>query len=285
MSMGTPGEDLEGVFQGLDFLTKHNKGIETPVGKKVAVIGGGDVAIDSARMAFRMGAEVTVVYRRSRDEMPAIESEIQEAEAEGIAFEFLALPERIEGGARVEKMLCRRMTLGEYSLDGRRRPEASDETFELDVDTVIVAIGQQVASETIAEQCGMTTLRSGRIQVDPFTHETDAPMFFAGGDAVTGPSIVLEAVGAGERAAVAINERLAADLAPEDRPGPFWREEIVNDVSFDPEAEPVESPRLKQKTLALAERRSFDEVELKIPQQAAVHECLRCLRCDYRVED
>ncbi|UCC30888.1 MAG: NADH-quinone oxidoreductase subunit NuoF [Phycisphaerales bacterium] len=285
-SLGIPGEDLQGVMQGLGFLLDRNKGVDVPVGKKVAVIGGGDVAIDSARIAFRMGADVTVVYRRTRDEMPAIESEIQEAQAEGIRFKFLALPDRIEGnGQGVEKLICLRMKLGEFALDGRRRPESTDEFFELPVDTVIVAVGQKVAGEVLAEQAGISLGRSGRIDVDPFTCETEKGMFFAGGDAVTGPSIVLSAVGAGEQAAVAINEKLSQGLAPEDRPEPFWRRCILNDTPFDPEAEPVDSPRMKQETLPLEVRRSFEEVELAVGKDAACQESYRCLRCDYRVEE
>jgi NADH-quinone oxidoreductase subunit F len=286
MGMGIPGEKLKGVMQGLDFLVGRNKGLDIPIGKKVAVIGGGDVAIDSARTAFRMGADVIVVYRRTREEMPAIESEIKEAEAEGIRFEFLALPERIEGkGKNVERLTCRRMKLGEFSLDGRRRPVSTKETFQLEVDTVIAAIGQQVVAETIAEQIGLTLKRSGRIDIDPFTNETDVAMFFSGGDAVTGPSIVLEAVGAGERAAVAINGKLSQDLAPQDRPQPFWRRTLTNDTEFDPEAEPVDTPALKQKTLPVKARSNFEEVELEITKNSAFQESLRCLRCDYRVQE
>jgi len=286
MSMGVPGEELKGVLQGLDLLIGRNKGQDVPIGKKVAVIGGGDVAIDSARTAFRMGAEVTVVYRRTREEMPAIESEINEALTEGIRFEFLALPDRIEGkNGQVEKLVCHRMELGEFSLDGRRRPQPTDEVFELDVDTVIAAIGQRVAAGAVAEQAGLELKRSGRIEIDPFTRETDADMFFAGGDAVTGPSIVLEAIGAGEKAAVAINEKFSQDLPPQERPKPFWRRTLVNDTQFDPEAEPVEAPILKQKTLPLEARRSFKEVELEISRDAAFQESLRCLRCDYRSQE
>jgi pyruvate/2-oxoglutarate dehydrogenase complex dihydrolipoamide dehydrogenase (E3) component len=233
-----------------------------------------------------MGADVVIVYRRTREEMPGIESEIEEARAEGIRFEFLALPERIEGsGKHVERLICRRMRLGEFSLDGRRRPESTEEIFQLDVDTVIAAIGQQVVAETVAEQVGLTLKRSGRIGIDPFTHETEVEMFFSGGDAVTGPSIVLEAVGAGERAAVKINEKLSRNLALQDRPEPFWRRTLANDTKFDPEAEPVETPQMKQKTLPLDARRNFEEVELEITKNEAYQECLRCLRCDYRVQE
>ena len=286
MNMGIPGEKLRGVMQGLDFLVGRNKDGEMPIGRKVTVIGGGDVGIDSARTAFRMGANVTVVYRRTREEMPAIESEIEEAQTEGIRFEFLALPERIEGqGKCVDRLICRRMKLGEFSLDGRRRPESTEEIFQLEVDTVIAAIGQRVAAKTVAEQVGLTLKSSGRIEIDPFTHETAVAMCFSGGDAVTGPSTVLEAVGAGERAAVAINEKLSQNLSPQDRPKPFWRRTISNDTEFDPEAEPVDTPPMKQKTLPIEKRRSFNEVELEVDKNVAYQESLRCLRCDYRMQD
>jgi len=286
ISLGIQGEDFKGVMQGLDLLIEHNKDLDVPIGKKVIVVGGGDVAIDSARTALRLGAEVTIVYRRTRKEMPAIETEIREAEAEGVQFEFLAIPEAIEGNSSgVQKLSCRRMKLGEFALDGRRRPEPTDESFELEVDTVVAAIGQQVIAETVAEQAGIELKRSGRIGVDQFTNETQTPMFFAGGDAVTGPSIVLEAVGAGERAAVAINEKLSQDMEPQQRPEPFWRRTIQNDTTFDPEAEPVDTPRLKQKTLPLKARRGFEEVELAINKDAACKESKRCMRCDYRGEN
>jgi len=176
------------------------------------------------------------------------------------------------------------MKLGEFALDGRRRPQATDESFALDVDTVIAAIGQQVAAEDVTAQAKLE-LKRGRIKVDTFTYQTPNPMFFAGGDAVTGPSIVLEAVGAGEQAAVAINEKLSQALAPSERPEPFWRRTLMNDTRFDPEAEPVETQRLTQETLALDERCSLAEVELAISKASACRESLRCLRCDYRGQD
>jgi len=287
MKMGLPGEELPSVMQGLDFLTGRNQGSEANVGKKVAVIGGGDTAIDSARVAFRLGAEVTVVYRRTREEMPAIESEIREAEAEGIRFEFLALPERVQGqNGTIDKLVCRRMKLGDFATEGRRKPEPTDELFEISVDTVIAAIGQIVDTENLAPQIGGIVLRrTGSIAVNSFTYETGAELVYAGGDAVTGPSIVVEAIGAGERAAVAINEKLSRDMAPENRPYPFWRRTIPNDTFFDPGAEPVETPRLRQETLRLDDRRNFNEVEMEIDKDAARCEALRCLRCDYRKSD
>jgi len=232
---------------------------------------------------LRMGAEVTVVYRRTRKEMPAIETEIQEAQAEGVRFEFLTLPERIEGQDKAEALICRRMELSDFALDGRRRPIPTDEVYTLEVDTVIMAIGQQVLADTIAQQTGIPLDRSGRIKIDPFTHETETAMFFAGGDAVTGPSIVLEAVGAGEQAAVAINQSLSGDWPRAERPAPFWRRVIRNDVPFDPEAEPVERARMIQPTLPVEARHNLEEVELAIDKTVAIQEAQRCLRCDYRI--
>jgi NADH-quinone oxidoreductase subunit F len=284
--LGVPGEDLKGVTQGLDFLVGRSKGKKLKLGKRVAVIGGGDVAIDSARLAFREGAEVTVVYRRTRSEMPAIETEIEEAEAEGVKFVFLAAPERIEGdGGRVRTLVCRRMKLGPYQLDGRRRPVPVDGEHLIEVDTVIAAIGQRAVTRRIAEQAGITVSSSGRIQTDPFSNETSIPLIYAGGDVVTGPSIVLSAIRAGERAAVAINRELSKDLPEEERSVPFWRRTIPNDTEFDPEAEPVDTPRMIQETLPLDARANFDEVEQAVGREAAVKECVRCLRCDYRLDE
>jgi NADH-quinone oxidoreductase subunit F len=284
-SASVPGEDLEGVMQGLDFLIGFRKGEKFDLGEKVAVIGGGDVAIDSARMAFRMGAHVTVVYRRTRNEMPAIESEIRDAEEEGITFEFLASPERMEGNGRVNKLVCRRMELGPYALDGRRSTKAGKDVFEIEADTVIQAIGQKVDADAIAEQAGLELPRAGRIPADPFTGETPVPKLFSGGDAVTGPSIVLEAVGAGERAAVAISGELMRDVPPAERPVPFWRRTLSNDTAFDPEAPPSEARRLVQPMLAPEARRSFEEVELGLTREAVCAECGRCLRCDFSVAE
>jgi NADPH-dependent glutamate synthase beta subunit-like oxidoreductase len=267
--LGVPGEDLKGVTQGLDFLVGRNRGESPPLGKRVAVIGGGDVAIDSARLAHRAGADVTVVYRRTRNEMPAIETEVEEAEAEGIKFVFLAAPERIEGdGECVQRLVCRRMELSSYHLDGRRRPVPTEEEYRIEVDTVIAAIGQRSVTQTIVEQTGITITGSGRIVTDPFSNETTVPLIYAGGDVVTGPSIVLAAIGAGERAAVAINQELSKELPEKERSVPFWRRTISNDTYFNPEAEPVDTARMIQDTLPLEKRANLDEVELAVGKGA-----------------
>ncbi|UCC29164.1 MAG: FAD-dependent oxidoreductase, partial [Phycisphaerales bacterium] len=152
----------------------------------------------------------------------------------------------------------------------------------IEADTVIAAIGQRPVTAKIAEQSGVKVDRSGRIEVDAFTNETSVPVVYAGGDVVTGPSIVLAAVGAGERAAVSINEALSQDLAEEDRSTPFWRDVIPNDVPFDAAAAAESVPRMKHETLPLEKRTGFQEVELAVSKSVALKECARCLRCDYR---
>jgi len=283
IQLGIPGEDLKGVTQGLDFLLARNRGQDFPLGKKVVVIGGGDVAVDSCRMALRMGAEVTLVYRRTRDEMPAIETEIEEAEAEGVRLVFLAAPERIEGNGSVSRLVCQRMKLSGFELDGRRRPEATGEEISFAADSIIAAIGQRPVLGDVGRQMGITVTRAGRIQVDPFTNATSVPVIYAGGDVVTGPSIVLAAIAAGERAACAINEELSKDLAPAERSLPFWRETTKNEVLFDPEAEPVTAARMTQRTLPPSVRMNLNEVEQPVDRDQALLECARCLRCDHRL--
>ena len=283
IQLGIPGEDLKGVTQGLDFLLARNRRRDFPLGKKVVVIGGGDVAVDSCRMALRMGAEVTLVYRRTRDEMPAIETEIEEAEAEGVRLVFLAAPERIEGNGSVSRLVCQRMKLSGFELDGRRRPEATGEEISFAADSIIAAIGQRPVLGDVGRQTGITVTRAGRIQVDPFTNATSVPVIYAGGDVVTGPSIVLAAIAAGERAACAINEELSKDLAPAERSLPFWRETMKNEALFDPEAEPVTAARMTQRTLPPSVRMNLNEVEQPVDRDQALLECARCLRCDYRL--
>jgi len=280
--LGIPGEDLKGVTQGLDFLLARNRGQDFPLGKKVVVIGGGDVAIDSCRMAFRMGADVTLVYRRTREEMPAIKTEIEEAEAEGVKLVFLAAPERIEGNGSASRLVCQRMKLSGFELDGRRRPEPTGEEMSFEADSIIAAIGQRPVLGDIGKQTRITITRAGRIQVDPFTNATSAAVVYAGGDVVTGPSIALAAIAAGERAACAINEELSKDLAPAQRSVPFWQDAMNNATSFDPEAEPVTAVRMKQRSLPLSARVNLNEVEQPVDRDQALMECARCLRCDYR---
>ena len=219
--MGIPGENLLNIYSANEFLTRINLmkaylfpeyGTPIRVGKRVAVIGGGNVAMDSARTALRLGAEqVTVIYRRSRTELPARQEEVAHAEQEGVEFLFLACPIAYTGDdqARVTSMTCIRYELGEPDASGRRRPVAiPGSDFNLPVDTVIVAIGQGPNPLVTRATPGLKTTSKGTIEADSNTGATSRPGIFAGGDIVTGAATVISAMGAGKNTARAIHEYL-----------------------------------------------------------------------------
>jgi NADH-quinone oxidoreductase subunit F len=246
----------------------------------VAVVGGGNVAVDVARTALRLGAEqVTVLYRRTREEMPAYKGEVEEAIREGVRFEFLASPTevRVEDG-KVTGVRCARMELGDFDRSGRRRPKARvwDE-FEVAADQIVGAIGQALDEEAVVNGSGLKLGRNRYLEADPVTGQTSVEWVFAGGDAVTGPTSVIEAISAGEKAAVGIDRRLTgAEHA-------FWRTEREVGTAFDPDADPATYPRSEPHLIPVNKRElNFREVEMPLPTLAALHEAKRCLRCDYR---
>jgi len=216
--MGISGENLNGIYSANEYLTRTNlmkaylfPQYDTPIvrGKRVAVIGGGNVAMDSARTALRLGAEHSiVVYRRSRTEMPAREEEIVHAEEEGVEFEFLTLPVKYHASnGWVKQMECIRMQLGEPDASGRRRPVPIEgSNFRLEVDTVVVAIGQSPNPLVPSTTPGLEVGRHGNIVVDSETGKTSKKGVFAGGDIATGAATVILAMGAGRIAARAIDE-------------------------------------------------------------------------------
>ncbi|VBB06272.1 pyridine nucleotide disulphide reductase class-i signature [Lucifera butyrica] len=219
--MGLPGENLNGVYAANEFLTRCNlmKAYRFPecatpikVGRKVAVVGGGNVAMDAARTALRLGAEkVYIVYRRSEEEMPARKEELHHAKEEGIEFRLLTNPVAVLGNDEgwVKGLRCVRMELGEADASGRRRPvEVPDSEFELDVDVVVIAIGQGPNPLVQSTTKGLETNRKGNIIADAETGATSKPGVFAGGDIVTGAATVILAMGAGKKAAVAIDRYL-----------------------------------------------------------------------------
>ena len=214
--MGIPGENLNGVFSANEFLTRNNlmkafrEDYDTPikVGEKVAVIGGGNVAMDAARTALRLGAEVWIVYRRTEEELPARVEEVHHAKDEGIKFELLTSPVEIIGNEDgwVKGIRCQRMELGEPDASGRRRPmpiEGSE--FEFDVDTVIMALGTSPNPLIPATTQGLEINNKGCIVTDE-NGQTSREGVFAGGDAVTGAATVILAMGAGKQAAVGIDK-------------------------------------------------------------------------------
>jgi len=271
--LGIEGEDLEGVVEALDFLRARGLGEEPSCGKSVAVIGGGNAAVDAARSARRLGAEeVTILYRRTREEMPAYAEEIEAALEEGIELVELAAPTRVLGNGRVTGIEMIRMRLGDADADGRRRPLPMEGTeFTVECDTVLPAIGQ-VASAESAE--GLDLGRRGTVAVDPETLATSRDGLFAGGDVTTGGSTVIEAIGHGQRAAVAIDRRLGGPgLLPPDVSLTMYR---ASDAEL--EAAP---PRPEEEMVSPAERVvDFREVARGLSPAKACAEAARCLRCD-----
>jgi len=274
-------EDAEGVYDSIAFLREYNLRGSVPVGKKVVVIGGGNAAIDAARTAVRLGAEsVTVLYRRTRDEMPAYREEIEEAENEGIILKTLVAPQEIVSkNGKVAGVRCDHMWLGDFDRSGRRRPQVREggESFIEPADQVIAAIGQSLDANAMLGDLPVKMNLNGFIASDPLYSRTSVDWLFAGGDSADGPSSVAEAIGAGERAAVGIDLLLTGEEHA------FWRESYEVDTEFDPDAEPSDAPRARMKLLP-EERRvhNFSEVEMAFTESAAVRESKRCLRCDYR---
>jgi len=224
MFMDIPGENLNGVYSANEYLTRSNlmkaylfPAYDTPIkkGSKVAVIGGGNVALDSARTALRLGAEeVSIVYRRSRAEMPARAEEIEHAVEEGVVFKFLTLPVRILGDEWVRGMECLEMELGEPDESGRRRPvPIKGSEFELEVDLVVMAIGTRANPLLPSSIPELKLNKWGYIEADPETGQTSIPNIFAGGDIVTGSATVIEAMGAGKNSARAIHKLLMGEEA------------------------------------------------------------------------
>ncbi len=272
------GEENQGVLDGVEFLKKINLGEKPPLGNKVVVIGGGNVAIDAARSALRLGAdEVTILYRRSLQEMPAIESEVIAAKKEGVKFRYLAAPLKIvSSNGKVEGLECISMRLGDYDESGRRKPVAIEGSeFFISADSVISSIGQLPDLSFLPSYIKRT--KWGNIWVNPKTLATSKDRIFAGGDVITGPATVIEAIASGKKAAISIRRYLrgkSLERPPEVRKKHFDMDELV-------EIEPSQEKRVKMPCLALEERKKgFQEIELGFSQEEALREAKRCLRCD-----
>jgi NADH-quinone oxidoreductase subunit F len=284
-NLGIPGENLENVIQAVDLLSDINldKPVVSPAGKKVVVIGGGNSAVDAARTMLRMGANgVTILYRRTRREMPAYTEEVESAEHEGVIIRFLTAPEKIFGEkGKVKSIECIKMKPGEFDTEGRQKPmPVKDSNFFVDADIVIPAIGEFSDVSGLFTGLDVETNRDGTIKTDKHGR-TSIPGLFSGGDVVSGPATVINAIASGERTAVTIDQYLTKDR---NRKYP-WREHKKVDTFFDPEAEPVSYRMQKPKTLLPEERRGcFDEVELSFTKALAMKEAKRCLRCDLELE-
>jgi heterodisulfide reductase subunit A-like polyferredoxin len=279
MNLEAEGSDLPGVVDGIRFLQAVNVGEKVHIGKKVAVVGGGNTAIDCARTAKRLGAEhVTVVYRRSRAEMPAAKEEIDALEREGVKIAWLALPTRfLSVNGRVSGMQCVRMTLGAPDSSGRRRPvpvHGSEHTVA--ADTVIAAIGQVTQIEFL-QALGIFVNPNGTLTIERKTGATNLEGVFAGGDVVTGAAYVIDAIAAGKKAAHSIGQHLSG--VPIEAPGEETEPEKLSGTEVAALKRRFPSrKRVEMKQLPLAERTgNFREVELGLKPEAAIQEAKRCL--------
>jgi NADH-quinone oxidoreductase subunit F len=290
LKLNIEGEDLSGVFGGVEFLRDFNAdeavwmdGIKT-LGTRVAVIGGGNSAIDAARCAVRLGAEVTILYRRTRKNMPAEEEEIIAAEEEGIKIEYLVAPTRIVGtNGKVTGISCRRMKLSDFDASGRRRPlpiEGSE--FTLRVDSIIAAVGQRPDLSFIPKKSGISINRWACFElVGGSKSQTTNARFFAGGDAAKGPETVIKAIAAGHQAAEDIDKTIR-NTNGEPPYEPPAEEEI--DVPLIIDEETQECAQLRMPLLDISQRKgSFSEVELGFGREDAIKEAMRCLRCDAEI--
>ncbi len=304
IALGIPGEDLPGVLQGVNFLRRCALGIKQPVGKNVAVIGGGNTAVDAARTVLREGAErVTILYRRTRAEMPAVEHEIVDAEAEGVRFAYLTAPvEAIGEHGRLVGLRCVRMELGEPDASGRRRPvPVTGSEHDLAFDMVIAAVGQRPDLDFVghgdgngngkkAPESGLHRSKSDTLIVNRETFATNVPGIFAGGDVVFGPATVIAAMGAGKRAAEAIDKHLRgeplADFETHMVPSEIRRgEEFRPHPYSQPYTQIPKEPRQAMPKLDGATRaRGWEEVELGYTEEQAVAEAKRCLHCGVCVD-
>ncbi len=272
------GSDADGVTDAIAFLKSYHLRGSVPVGQKVVVVGGGNAAIDAARMAIRLGAQkVTIVYRRTQEDMPAFMEEIEEALQEGITIKALTNPDEIvTTDGKVAGVKCHSMKPGEFDKSGRRRPEKAGKTFVVEADQVIFACGQTLDSSELFDHDELQPVSGYRIMSDPTTGQTAMPWVFAGGDAASGPMSVIHAVAGGESAAVGIDEYLTGENHA------FWRAEQIVDTAFDVNADPVSFPRVKMPTLAVDRRKNnFNEIESPWIEAEAVRQAQRCLRCDY----
>jgi len=296
--IGVPGEDTEGVLDALAFLGRVCRGELRELKGRVAVVGGGNAAIDSARAALRLGAErVTILYRRGPGEMPATRDEIADAEIEGVDFRFLAGVQSIQGDGRVRAARCVKMDLGEADDSGRRRPvPVPGSEFDVEADWVIAAVGQYPDLDFALDD-DRVVVSHGRLAVDPATLRTNGgdvfaggdavtgdPVaaegedldVFAGGDAVTGPATIIEAIAAGQRAAMAIDRHLGGrgELPPDHG----WA------APYKPGEEEAALPRHAVETLPVDRRTgNFEEVIQGFTRDQACREAGRCLRCDLEI--
>jgi len=287
MLMGIPGEDAGGVLHSVEYLRELNLGKKVPIGKRVCVVGGGNSAIDAARAALRDKncENVAIFYRRTKAEMPALAEEVDAAIDEGIDIQFLVAPVKVvTKNGKAVAIECVRMKLGEKDASGRPRPVPIEgSNFTTSLDTLILAISERPDTSYIVEADGIRRDREN-IVIDGETAMTTWDGVFAGGDAVTGPRTVIEAMAAGKLAAETIEKyaggRPLRREYPLTRPSMYVAPEMLGEEEVD------KARRPKMKHLSVSQRRkNFKEVEMGLTEEMAVQEARRCLRCDLQTED
>jgi len=276
--LGISGEDLQGVIYGVTFMRMVNLGEDLKIGSRVAVVGGGNTAMDAARSSLRLGAkEVFILYRRTREEMPVDPRELEQVEEEGIKIHFLTQPMRVLSvdGIRASGVRCIRNRSGEPEKDGRKRAipiEGSE--FDMDIDLLIPAVSQSPDISFLPDEIGLEISKWDRLSVNPETFETNVHGIFAGGDFVTGPRDVIRVIADGRKAALSIHSYLRGEEIEKEHA----HFSAVSDIKIDPDLEKI--PRQKINTAPIHERKSVDkEVELGFSKDAAIKEAVRCLQC------
>jgi NADH-quinone oxidoreductase subunit F len=281
LKLNIDGEDSPQVIDAVDFLRAVNLGREVEIGHRVAVIGGGDAAVDAARVAKRLDKDVRILYRRTRGEMPAAKEEVDELDREGIELQILSAPVKVlsENGS-LKGIECVRMKLGDIDQSGRRRPvpiEGSE--FTVEIDTLIAAIGQEPDVEPLAVGEELTFSKWNTIAVDPETLYTGTDGVFAGGDVVTGPATVVEAMAHGKTTARMIHNYIQG--LPVTRTYTVTRPAIDVEVTELTDEEIARLHRPEMPEVSVGERLGdFREVQLGLTAEMAVAEARRCVRCD-----
>jgi NADPH-dependent glutamate synthase beta subunit-like oxidoreductase len=277
LQLGIEGEDLEGVYSGLDFLRQVNLGESIALGKKVAVIGGGNAAMDAVRSARRLGAEdAFIIYRRSLEEMPSRAEEIEECQEEGIPINILTQPVKfISENGKVSAIECVKMRLTKPDESGRRKPEpVPGSEFVIEVDNAISALGQEADWSCLTSECACTLTDWGTMKVDGLTLQSEDKDIFAGGDARRGPQSVIEAIADGREAAVSIDRFIKGlDLSE-------GRDIKIKPITNHFKESYYRMGRTQMPCLAPEERvQNFDEVQTGFTQEMVMEETKRCISC------
>ena len=285
MKLGIPNEDADGVLDSMEFLKAVRLKKEIKIGKQVGIIGGGNAAVDAARTARRMSESVSIIYRRTRTEMPAFKEEVDAALEEGINIQFLTAPTKVlTKNGKVTGIECIKMKLGEVDQSGRRRPipiEGSE--FVIELDTLIVAIGER-PDISFLDGNKFEISKRNTIVVNPETFATNVDGVFAGGDVVTGPNTVVEAIASGKVAAEMIDKYLRGE--PLERKYEVTRPSMYIEPVELTEEEVAEAERPIMPSLPVNRRiKNFNEVELGLTEEMAIKEARRCVRCDLETKE